>query len=394
MQRLDSIFDGIRPYYDSEIKESAARMYPYEYLDDIADFLHIEGGGDTFRKALKECSSIFDFQDKIMAMVMEHVLSQTSAGVDLTGLDYFEGGQTHLILANHRDIVLDPAIIQLVFHRKGITTTEIAVGDNLITSQFIEDVARSNKMIKVTRSTSAREVYNSSLLLSKYIRHQVASGSSSIWIAQRQGRTKDGHDLTEQGLLKMVQMSGKGDFVSDMNELKIIPVAISYEFEPCDALKAREVYISRRRPYVKKEGEDLNSILTGMRCWKGRIKVCFTAPLLSSEIEHCASFEKNERFVELGKVVDSRIHSSYYLWPNNYIAEDILREREGEKPGFVRKYSRAAKETFLIHMEEQVSSVIGDILEDESLGGADKENVQKELEDIFLHIYANPVRYR
>lgn len=391
MAALDSIFDGIRPYNDSEIPASIARMRTFEHIDDIAQFLKLDGGGDTLRKSLDECHCVDDFQDKIMAMVVEHVLSNTSAGVEFTGLEYFTGGKKHLILANHRDIVLDPAIIQLILHRNHVTTTEIAVGDNLITSQFIEDVCRSNKMIKVTRSTSPREVYMSSLLLSKYIRTQVASQTSSIWIAQRNGRTKDGHDVTEQGLLKMVQMSGTGDFYADMCELDILPAAISYEFEPCDGLKARELFISRRHAYVKKEGEDLNSILTGMGGWKGRIKICFTEPILPSEVEHCAKFEKNERFLELGKIIDRQIHSAFYLWPNNYIAEAILAEREGREPLRKGRYSRAAMETFLAHMEEQLNPVVSELVESEEFKTAGKENVQKELEDIFLHIYANPL---
>ena len=323
---MESIFDGIRPYYDSEIPASTSRMKTFEHIDDIADFLKIDGGGNTLRNALSECRNVDDFQDKIMAMVMEHILSKTSAGGDFSGLELFADGKKHLIIANHRDIVLDSAFIQLIFHRNHISTTEIAVGDNLITSQFIEDVARSNKMIKVTRSSSPREVYNSSLLLSKYIRHQITGGASSIWIAQRNGRTKNGYDLTEQGLLKMIQMSGDGDFVSDMDALSILPSAISYEFEPCDGLKTKEVFVSRRHPYVKKPGEDLNSILTGMKQWKGRIMLSFIPPLQRQEIECCAQFAKNGRFVELGKVIDRRIHSSYYMWPNNYIAEDILKE--------------------------------------------------------------------
>ena len=325
MQKLDSIFDDIRPYYDSEIKESAARMYPYEYLDDIADFLHIEGGGDTFRKALKECSSIFDFQDKIMAMVMEHVLSQTSAGVELTGLEYFEGGQTHLILANHRDIVLDPAIIQLVFHRKGITTTEIAVGDNLITSQFIEDVARSNKMIKVTRSTSAREVYNSSLRLSKYIRHQVASGSSSIWIAQRQGRAKNSNDLTQPAILKMMAMGGEGTIIDRLTQLHIVPVAISYQYDPCDYLKAREYQLRRDLPYWKKApGDDLESMAVGIKGYKGHIHYS-CAPCIDDWLQTVDQDQpRNKMFDQIAEHIDHEIHRNYHLYPQNYIALDMI----------------------------------------------------------------------
>lgn len=392
MSGTESIFDAIRPYFDSEIPASISRMKAYEHIDDIADFLKIGGGGDTLRSILSECRTVDDFQDKIMAMVVEHIISSTSAGVEFTGLKHFDGGRKHLILANHRDIVLDPAIIQLILHRNDVSTTEIAVGDNLITSRFIEDVCRSNKMIKVTRSSSPREVYMSSMLLSKYIRCQVASQTSSIWIAQRNGRTKDGHDMTEQGLLKMLQMSGSGDFYSDMCELDILPTAISYEFEPCDALKTKELFISRRHHYVKKEGEDLNSILTGISSWKGRIRICFTKPILPSDIASCAALAKNERFVELGRIIDRQIHAAYYLWPNNYIAEDLLSEREGKASGLSRKYSKAAKETFLIHMQEQLDAIEGDIRGEQGLDLGD--NMRSELEEIFLGIYANPVRSR
>ena len=232
----------------------------------------------------------------------------------------------------------------------------------------------------------------SSMLLSKYIRCQVASQTSSIWIAQRNGRTKDGHDMTEQGLLKMLQMSGSGDFYSDMCELDILPTAISYEFEPCDALKTKELFISRRHHYVKKEGEDLNSILTGISSWKGRIRICFTKPILPSDIASCAALAKNERFVELGRIIDRQIHAAYYLWPNNYIAEDLLSEREGKASGLSRKYSKAAKETFLIHMQEQLDAIEGDIRGEQGLDLGD--NMRSELEEIFLGIYANPVRSR
>ncbi len=396
MQETDSIFDSIRPYYDSEIPASTARMSSFEYLDAIGEFLKIGGGGNTLRQALADSNTVDDFQDKIMAVVVEHILANTSAGVEFTGLKRFESGRKHLILANHRDIVLDSAIIQLILHRHKVSTTEIAVGDNLITSQFIEDVARSNKMIKVTRSSSPREVYTTSLLLSKYIRYQIGSGLSSIWIAQRNGRTKDGYDVTEQGLLKMLQMSGSGDFYSDMCLLDILPTAISYEFEPCDALKTKELFISRRHSYVKKEGEDLNSIITGIASWKGRIKVCFTEPVTPQEVASCTAFAKNERFVELGKIIDRQIHAAYCLWPNNYIAEDILAKREGREPAASKKLSKPARETFVLHMQDRIDQIVDSLKKEGEFraaeGEASEDALRYELEDIFLHIYANPVR--
>ena len=187
-------------------------------------------------------------------------------------------------------------------------------------------------------------------------------------------------------------MSGSGDFYKNMYDLDILPSAISYEFEPCDGLKAKELFISRRHTYVKIEGEDLNSILTGISSWKGRIRICFTEPILPSEVEYCAKFEKNEKFHELGKIIDRQIHSAYHLWPNNYIAEDILAEREGREPLSKGKFSKAAKETFMIHMQERLEAAEAEIIKEEGLEFDD--SMRKELEDIFLHIYANPIGAR
>ncbi len=371
---MESKFDDIRPYYDSEIPAAAARMRVNPNIDNIAAFLGISG--DLLRDRLGKCVDIDSFQSNIMAFAVARILERTSKGVTYGGLHYFEGGDKHLIVTNHRDIVLDAAIIQLILHNHEVKTTEMAVGDNLISSKFVEDIARSNKMIKVVRSTSPREVYESSKLLSEYIRSKVASQESSIWIAQRNGRTKDGHDQTEQGLLKMFEMSGSGDFIKDNIELNILPVAISYEFEPCDIEKTHELYESRRHKYIKAPDEDFNSILKGIEQWKGRIHFEFTEPVLPHEVEYCAKFKKNERFQELAKIIDRQIHATYKLWPNNYIAADLLAADAGVGPEYADKYSADEKLFFERYAEEQLAKLEGD---------------RAELRDIFLHIYANPL---
>lgn len=371
---MESKFDDIRPYYDSEIPAAAGRMKSNPNIDSIAAFLNI--GGDVLRDKLDLCKDIDSFQSNIMAFAVEGILKNTSAGVSYGGLGYFEGGQKHVIVTNHRDIVLDSAIIQLILHTHGVTTTEMAVGDNLISSKFVEDIARSNKMIKVVRSTMPRELYESSKLLSEYIRMKVVSQDSSIWIAQRNGRTKDGNDLTEQGLLKMLDMSGTGDFIKDTDELNILPVAISYEFEPCDAEKTHEIYESRRHKYVKGADEDFRSILKGIEQWKGRIHFEFTEPVLTEEVRYCARFKKNERFQELAKIIDKQIHATYRLWPNNYIAADLLAEAGGASARYQERYTADDMAGFISYMTGKLSGIEGDA---------------EELRDIFLHIYANPV---
>jgi hypothetical protein len=368
-------FDDIRPYNDSEVHPALERIVANPLLSNIAKYLFPGKDENLFKQLLLSCNTKDDFQIKVMSGVVEKILADTSKGLTYEGLEYFDGGAKHLIVSNHRDIVLDSAIIQLILFRHDVPRTEIAVGDNLITSSFIEDITRCNRMIKVIRSTSPREVYTTSKVLSEYMRYRVSNQISSIWIAQRNGRTKDGIDVTEQGLLKMFDMSGSGDFVKDFNELSIMPASISYEYEPCDILKAIELYITRRQKYVKAEGEDLNSILTGIMQPKGRIHIQFNEPLTEEEVNAAAELDKNERFKALGIAMDRKIIANYKLWPNNYIAYDML-NGEGR---FADKYTAEEKVAFEGYLNAIMQKV-------------DKIEVDKaELKEILLGIYANPV---
>ena len=365
-------FDDIRPYNDSEVHPALERIVANPLFGNIANYIFPGQDVSMFKNLLLSCNSKEDFQVKVMSGIVKKILKDTTTGLTYGGLEYFNGNRKHLIVSNHRDIVLDSAIIQLIIHEHGVQTTEIAVGDNLITSSFIEDICRSNKMIKVVRSTSPREVYTTSKILSEYIRYNVANQESSVWIAQRNGRTKDGADVTEQGLLKMFDMSGSGDFVKDFTELHIMPTSISYEFEPCDIQKAVELYISRRQKYVKAEGEDLKSILTGIVQPKGRVHIQFNEPITEQEVKAAAELDKNERFKALGTCMDNKIVANYKLWPNNYIAYDILNSTDE----YACEYTQQEKETFEQYMAAKLEKV-----------DADKD----ELREIFLSIYANPV---
>lgn len=365
-------FDDIRPYNDSEVHPALERIVSNPLFSNVAQYIFPGQDENIFRQLLLSCYTKEDFQVKVMSQIVSRILTGTAKEVTFSGLEHFAGGKKHLIVSNHRDIVLDSAIIQLLLFRHNVETTEIAVGDNLITSSFIEDITRSNKMIKVIRSSNPREVYTTSKVLSQYIRHNVASQTSSVWIAQRNGRTKDGIDLTEQGLLKMFDMSGSGDFVKDFTELSIMPTSISYEYEPCDIFKAMEMYIGRRQKYVKAEGEDLKSILTGIMQFKGNIHISFNEPLTADEINSAAGLDKNERFKALGLAMDRKIISEYKLWKNNYIAYDILNSANE----YASMYSAEEKEAFRTYMENKLVDIDAD---------------KAELEQIFLSIYANPV---
>lgn len=365
-------FDDIRPYIDTEVSPALHRIASNPLLADISSYLFPGKGADFFKDILLSCKTTDDFQNKVMSVIVRKILSDTSKTLTFSGIENYTDGMKHLIISNHRDIVLDSAILQIILHQHALQTTEIAVGDNLITSPFIEDIARTNKMIKVVRSTSPREVYTTSQILSQYIRYNVSTNKSSVWIAQRNGRTKDGLDITEQGLMKMLEMSGSEDFVKDFSELRIVPLSISYEFEPCDLLKTVELYISRRKKYIKSKNEDLNSILTGIMQFKGNIHIEFNKPISIDTIDKAAQCDKNERFKLLASAIDEKIISSYKLWKNNYIAYDILNKTDK----YVGEYTSVEKDSFVSYMKFKLSAAEGDM---------------NELEEIFLSIYANPI---
>ena len=365
-------YKDIRPYDDHESVIALARIADHPVLSKISAFLFPGKDPAELRNLVSSVRNVFEFQSRVMLMAIKKILDDTSSQLSFTGLDLLDKNERYLFISNHRDIMLDSAIMQTILFETGMSTSEMAVGDNLITDPLLQDIARVNKMIKVVRNTNPREMYASSILLSEYIRKTVKNQESSVWIAQRNGRTKDGIDVTEQGLLKMLDMSGGGDFANDFRELSIVPVSVSYEYEPCDILKARELYISKRQKYVKSEGEDLNSILTGIMQFKGGIHYNFCDVISAEEIESCANMGKNERFKALGEVMDLKINSTFHLWPNNFIAYDLLHNTDQ----FSNRYTLSEREKFEKYVSYKTSDFEGNI---------------DEIKKIFLSIYANPV---
>jgi glycerol-3-phosphate O-acyltransferase len=311
----------------------------------------------------------------VMSKAVEWVIQTTVKEFSYDGLERLRAiDGCYLAMSNHRDIILDPAFTQIILYRNGLPMTQIAVGDNLLTDPTVELLIRSNRMIKVIRGISARELYLSSQLLSKYIRETVTSGTASVWIAQKEGRTKNGLDVTEQGLLKMFNMSGSGDFVKDFKELNIVPMSISYEYEPCDILKARELLISRTQKYVKTEHEDLQSIMMGIKQYKGNVHLHIGEPLTDEELYEASLCDKNDRFQSIRHAMDRRIISGYKLWKTNYMAYDIV------NPGgkYSDNYTQEELAAFKKYIEGQLTKV------EPTLN-------QEDLRDILLHIYSNPV---
>ncbi len=371
-------YDSIRPYNDSETSEAMNRLAMAPELAPISEFIFGKGMEVALREKLKSLNDIYGFQSEIMAKAVRAILKKTAGSLNVKGVENIQDNRKHILISNHRDIILDPAIIQLILFDTGFATTEIAVGDNLIANSLIEDVFRSNRMIKVARGGTPREKYFFSQLLSSYMREAVTTGRCSVWIAQRNGRTKDGIDRTSQGLMKMMEISGSGDFVADFSELSLLPISVSYRFEPCDFLKARELYITRRKKYVKKPGEDTHSIITGITQQKGDISFCFSKAITADELEQCALLGKNERFQALANLIDSRIRGNFELWDTNYIAADMIAETDVHSS----HYTADEKESFRNYMETGLAAIVAE----------DPYIDITELRCIFLDIYANPVR--
>jgi len=343
----------------------------------ISKYLFPSEPVDYMRKKLRHIESVDQFQKIIMNEVVEWVIDNTTAGFTFDGFEKIKSlDGKFLAMSNHRDIILDPAFTQYALLQSGIPLTEIAVGDNLLSSKPIEYLLRCNRMIKVIRGISARELYLSSQILSKYIRESITSGKGSVWIAQRQGRTKNGIDITEQGLLKMFDMSGNKSFVDNFDELNIMPLSISYEFEPCDVRKAREILISKTQRYVKKRNEDLHSILMGMRQQKGHVHLHVGTKLTRGEIDAasmCAN--KNDRYQWIRNVVDRRVIQGYKLWPTNYLAYDWVNKTDK----YSDHYDRQDVEFFKSYMEHRLDKV-------------EKSLDRNDLREIFLRIYSGPVQ--
>lgn len=368
-------FTDISPYTDAEAVEALGKLADHPAVVEVSKAIFPDKEPEFLRKILKSVKSIDEFQILVMNKAVEWVLSTTAHNFSYDGIGNLKKiNGKFLAMSNHRDIILDPAITQVVLYRNAIPMTEIAVGSNLLTNKYIEYLIRSNRMIKVIRGINARQLYLSSQVLSKYIRECITSGRSSIWIAQREGRAKDGIDTTEQGLLKMLDMSGTADFTTNFEELNIVPLSISYEYEPCDILKARERLISRTQKYVKGSREDLISIMTGIEQQKGNIHLNIGSPLTHDEIEAASCCNKNDRYQAIRHAVDVRIIEGYKLWKTNYIGYDMVNHTFKYRD----KYTPEDIAQFTDYVEHQLDKV-------------EKSLCRADLRDIFLRIYANPV---
>ena len=376
-------FSEIRPYTDNEIPAAMDRIAGSTSFPLVASYVFPDRSIDDVRREVRSYKTIHDFQMGIMYWANRKIIQDSTASFTCGGIENISSStlnpnpstlNAHLYVSNHRDIMLDAALFQNVLVDNGADTTEITFGANLMQGQIVIDIGKSNKMFKVARpGGSVREFYKSSLLLSEYMRHVITEKHHSVWIAQRNGRTKDGKDRTDQGIIKMLCMSHSDDKVMAIADLNIVPVSVSYEWESCDILKTVELYERQFGPYIKKPGEDLNSILTGITQYKGNVHFEVCKPLALDELNEFSDLTSVEFHKAVANLLDQRICSSYHLYPNNYIAHDIL---YGNRK-YSAMYSFKEKDAFMHRMNK--------------LQKYEEECDMDKLYEIFLGIYANPV---
>lgn len=366
-------FEDIRPYKAEEIPAAMERIANSSSFPLLASYVYPNEPIEAVKERIRNYKTVKAFQTETMCMFNQRVIEHSISAFSCSGLDKLSPNEHYLFVSNHRDIMLDSSLLQYYLVTKGFDTTEITFGANLMMNQLVVDIGKSNKMFKVERpSNNIKDFYRSSKHLSEYIRYVITEKGQSVWIAQRNGRTKDGNDATDQGIIKMFCMSCPEDKIKAIDQLHIVPVAVSYEWEPCDILKTLEVYESQFSKYTKKPGEDLNSILTGITQEKGRVHFELCDPIAYAELSKFESLTNNEYHKAVARLLDSRINKAYRLYPNNYVAYGL---RYG-----TTKYRDC-------YTDEQKTMFINKLKRLEKYDTCDIEK----LIDIFLGIYSNPV---
>ena len=367
-----SEYDSIRPYEGKEVAEAAERVRTSEeFLQVFSQISHVEP--TVLASLLTGIETRYDFHQKVWGPIVDFILKKSSQGVTYSGLDTIDKSKSYTYISNHRDIILDCAILNYLLQTNGYKNCRTAVGDNLLVKQWVEDMMKLASSFIIERSVSVREMLKSSMLRSKYMRETIIEGEDSIWIAEREGRTKNGDDRCQPALLKMLDMSGTKDFAESFSQMNPVVVSISYEWEPCDALKIQENYLKKHATYQKTKDLDMLAMVTGMHQPKGRIHYAFS-PITTQELQEIGKIEnKGERVNALAQLYDQKQHSTFKLWPNNYVAYDMLNDTEK----YAQNYTAADKEQFIGNMEYKLSKLEGD---------------KQELTEMFLEMYANPVK--
>ncbi|MFV8379774.1 1-acyl-sn-glycerol-3-phosphate acyltransferase [Flavobacterium sp. LB3R33] len=365
-------FDAIRPFYDSEINEALQNVVNHPMMKALMNFTFPDVADEVWKEQLRKTHSIRDFQCNFIYQSVQKVLEKSSEGLTTSGFENLEPNTSYLFISNHRDILLDTTLLNTALFEHGLVMTASAIGDNLVKKAFLNTLAKLNRNFLVQRGLTPREMLQSSKLLAEYIGNLLLHENRSVWIAQREGRTKDGNDETNPGVLKMLGMgSDEKNLMDYFKKIKIVPVSISYEYDPTDALKMPQLMAeANNEVYVKEKNEDFMTILSGALGQKKRIHI-HVGKVLDTEIEaiKTENDSSNKQIVALAQVIDDAILSNYKLWPTNFIAFDIVNKTSR----FAHLYTENEKSLFERRLEMRI----------------DHDNPVAL--DGFLAMYANPV---
>ena len=373
-------YSEIRYYEDKDLKEVIERLIEEPTIYRIGRFVFGDISEQELKEKLRSYKTVRDFQINFILQIIIKLVDISTDSVTSNDVNRYSHDKKakYVFITNHRNIVMDASLLNYQLaqtYGDDFESTSIAIGNNLLGIPWVKDLARLNKSFIVIRDAGVQQMLINSKLLSQYMRTLIKESISSVWIAQREGRTKDGNDYTQPGLLKLLQMSGSNDFVENYSNLHIVPVAISYEKDPCITDKVKELAaIDNTGEYVKGPLDDFNSMYNGLMGKKGRVHLSFgdeiTVDVLS-KID--PSLNRNEKIKKLADYIDEFIYDNYKLWQNNYIATDII----NNKDQFRNKYTEEEREEFINIMNEKIGTLEGD---------------RNQLERIYLKMFAYPVK--
>lgn len=377
----DQEFNDIAPFDDGpDFHQHVARLVSEPQFQHAVKWVLPGVDYQEFANTLLECHNQADFQMKVMLPFLVKLEQATTGGITLDGIDNYEPDKSYVLISNHRDIVLDAAFLNLVLVRGGRTTCEVAIGNNLLIMPWIDELVRINKSFIVKRDTGVRGALEAARHLSAYIHYCITSKHQSLWIAHREGRAKDSNDRTQEGLIKMLTLGGsERSAIDSIRRINLLPVSISYEFDPNDYLKAKEFLCKRRDPNFKKsQHDDLLSMETGILQQKGRVHFSLTE-CINPELDMLpADLNRSEACSRVCEIVDRHIHCNYHIFPINYVAHDLLL---GEHR-FADLYTEADVDAVNERIARQLAKVdLPDITPDEM-------NFMREM---VLTMYANPL---
>lgn len=368
-------FDDIRCYNDNEYQDVATRIVKEEALLHALKKYNPDLSFNEISDMLLSYQTINEFQYDMVRRTLENVVKNTMTELTYNGFVDLDCKKRYTFISNHRDIVLDSGLINYELIKEiGFNGCEIAIGSNLLKNPIVKDIVRLNKSFMVKRDLPNQEMIEASKQLSAYIQHVLNDKKESVWIAQREGRAKDGNDITNPGLLKMLCFSAEGNLLEHLKQMNITPVSLSYEYDPCDAIKLPDLLAKANgEVYEKKPNEDSLHMITGIDGFKGNVNIFFCAPI-NDKIEKFAEIKnRNELLKNIANVIDREIQTHYHLWPNNYISYDLL----NDSTTYDANYTAKEKSGFMDYVNIKLKSV--------------ELEYNEQARKILLEMYANPL---